>query len=57
MKPRELIVTIKMLTGIPLREFSKTNVQGMFDEYFTDKEMGEALEVHQVRSQAVKKDK
>jgi len=57
MKPRKLVVTIEMLTGIPSREFSKTNMQGMFDGYFTDTEMGEDLEVHQVRSQVVKENK
>jgi len=57
MKPRKLMVTIEMLTDIPSREFSKTNVQGMFDEHFTDGEMGEVLEVHQVRAQVVKENK
>ena len=57
MKPRKLMVTTEVLTNIPSKEFSKSNMQYTFDEYFTDKNVGESLEVYRVRVQAVKENK
>lgn len=54
MKPRKLILTIEVLTNIPVKEFSKDNMQGMFDENFTYTNMEEALNVNQISIRVVK---
>jgi len=56
MKPRKVILTIEMLTDIPLKQFNQRSITGIFEGWL-EGWIDEILEIHQVRAQVVKGDK